>query len=51
MGRNRLPEDEVKVPLTVSLKRKYIKSLKKHGKPSKIVSKLVEDFLKENDNK
>lgn len=48
MGRNRIPEEEKKIRMSVSIKKKYLEKLKKKHphNMSKQVEKLIKDYLK-----
>lgn len=50
MGRKRKDDNEKSISVNISIKRKYWNELKRRGSPSIIISKLVKNFL-ENDNK
>lgn len=45
MGRKRIDENEKKITVTVSLKRKNFELLKKQGSISEIIQKLVDQYL------
>lgn len=47
MANIRLPESEKSVRFSLSIKKKQLDELKKLGKPSVIIQKLVQDFLDE----
>jgi hypothetical protein len=47
MGRKPIDPKEKKHTITISLKKKHIDQLKKHGSISAIIQKLVEQFIKD----
>lgn len=50
MGRKRIPEEEKKIPFTITIRKKYIAKLREYGSPARIIERLVEDYLRKKKN-
>lgn len=46
MGRNRIPEGDVKINVALRLKRRLVEKIKNDGKPQQIIEKIMEDEYK-----